>query len=306
MTEGRQSACRMKWRHTSPERLLAGANLCENNKHECLLIMKTTIISAVLTVSLLLTGCGKKADRPGRVADPWASRRDWKVTSVKETTLEVRGWRTLIHRGNWRNLPFQLSQEEQADVRTCVQIAQGFRSLHNGNSAFMDDKTRRRLEELIQARPGFFYAEFLLATWHQENGEPSKASDLFEKSYQHAPVVLLERFEFTDGRPLPGTRIQTFAIECNRVRNASLDPSLNLFYPLLATDEAGWIRLPAYDTVFRIDDIAYPSGYDASIPRLGWFFSPSKVGLLPPIIVRSNEAASGLLGGAQRRIGEIR
>lgn len=218
---------------------------------------------------------------------PWAKSRHWSATMVRSTDLKPSGIGRLLHPGAaWRDLPFTLTPVEEADARKCVALAQGVRSTHNGVSAFATDETRTQLEDILLDRPDFFYAEFLLATWYRENGEAAKADELFEKSFEHAPVVLLQRFVFDGGRPLVGAKPQLFGLECDRVQHGSLDPSLKLLYPFPLTDDDGRIALPAYDTVFRTDDISYPSGYDITTSRLGWFETRTKVGLLPVITVR--------------------
>ena len=98
--------------------------------------------------------------------------------------------------------------------------------------------------------------------------------------------VVVQRFEYADGRPLVGAEVRSFALECNRVRNGSLDPSLKLLYVGLVTDAGGEVRLPAYRTVWRTDSMAHPPGFDVTFPSLGWFEGRGKVGLLPPAVVR--------------------
>jgi hypothetical protein len=98
-------------------------------------------------------------------------------------------------------------------------------------------------------------------------------------------VILVQRYEYPDGTPAAGLHVQSYAVECNRVKRHSLDPSLVLSYWDLTTDAKGCIYVPAYDSVYRTDSMSYPDGLPTTYPRLGWFASPGKVGLLPTAVV---------------------
>lgn len=73
------------------------------------------------------------------------------------------------------------------------------------------------------------------------------------------------------------------SIESNRVKNHSLDPSLELEFFDLLTNSNGEVAVPVYDTVFRLSSRSYPAGYDTEMPRLGWFSAKSRIGVLPEI-----------------------
>ncbi|CAN0398041.1 unnamed protein product, partial [Hapterophycus canaliculatus] len=100
-----------------------------------------------------------------------------------------------------------------------------------------------------------------------------------------APVVLTQRCRFGNGEPLQNARVQQFTIECNRVQDHSLDPSLQLIYPALVTDADGKIRVPVYDTVLRVNGFSWPEGYDVeSGETLGWFQANNRLGVLPEML----------------------
>lgn len=80
-------------------------------------------------------------------------------------------------------------------------------------------------------------------------------------------------------------------LECNRCKKGSLDPSLELPYFNLVTDEKGRIYLPACDTVFRTNGVLYPRDIEIKYAALGWFECPERVGILPA-------ARNGNQGGA--------
>lgn len=242
------------------------------------------IAAVVIVAAVVVWLSGERSS-----SDRWAAERRWKAGEVRKTSLEVRGLEGLVQRGPWRNLDFQIAPDEEADVKRCVKLASGFARFHNGVSEFSRPETRAQLEAILQTRTNCFYASFLLATWQREFGDAARAAELFEDSFRHAPVVLARRFVLEEGRPLTGVRLASMGIECNRVQRGSLDPSLVLFYPLLVTDREGWVRVPVYDTVYRVDSLAFPEGHTVSTMAMGWFESRAKVGLLPDVTVRSAE-----------------
>ncbi len=234
-------------------------------------------LAALVVAGLIVYDClgdGVRAE----VASRWAKARGWTASSVSETSLESR-W------GGWRNLPFEISKGEEADARRCVKLARKFPLSMNGKSTFYDDSTREALEKLLVARPGYFYAEYLLGQWHRGKGNARQADELREKAYKHAPVIIVQPYVDDKNIALAGAEIQSFALECNRVKNGYLDPSLELHYFNLRTDASGCIYLPAYNTVFRRETASWPTGYDADYPRLGWFETSTRVGQLPICVV---------------------
>jgi hypothetical protein len=217
-----------------------------------------------------------------QAASRWARQRGWKAANIKETTLES-PWGL---GGPWRSLPFEIGPDEERNIRECVALARNHLSTLNGVNLFDREETRQALQAVLTRQRDCFYAEYLLGVWRHSHGDAVAARDLFERAYRHAPAVIVERFETAGGQPVANASLQGFALECNRVKNGSLDPSLKLFYPRLRTDENGCIYLPVYQTVYRTDDTSWPGGYEAKYPRLGWFQSPARVGLLPVCVLK--------------------
>jgi hypothetical protein len=209
----------------------------------------------------------------------WSMHGEWKAKPVYETTLE-----RSFGRG-WRNLGFEVSAAEESLVTQCVGLMRLNNSTFNGVTKFSEPVVRETLEEMLWQRPGFFYAEYALGLWHKLHGDAEDAERYFALAYRHAPVVLVQQYRHEDGKPLANTAVGTVEIECNRVKNRSLDPSLKLLFASQVTDERGRIYLPVYDTVYRVSSISYPQGYSLTIPRMGWFES-AKVGLLPVAVAR--------------------
>ncbi|MCA9016874.1 MAG: M56 family metallopeptidase, partial [Planctomycetaceae bacterium] len=196
---------------------------------------------------------------------------------VTKTTLE----------GNfgWRNLPFQIDAAEEAAIKECRDLAQTYFFTRNDIRDFSLPETREKLEAILEQHPKLFYAQHLLGTWHRVNGNSDEAARLFKEALANAPVVLTQCYKQGNGEPIKGVKVDQIDIECNRVQNRSLDPSLNLKYVALITDSQGQVYLPVYDTVYRTSTQSYPDGYSAAFQNLGWFESKSLNGILPDVMV---------------------
>ncbi|MFO0999517.1 MAG: M56 family metallopeptidase [Planctomycetaceae bacterium] len=189
----------------------------------------------------------------------------------------------------WRNLPFDPGAEELATLKECHQFVIDYRSTYGSNGKtirrFDDLKTRDGLEDLLKRNPDFFYTQHLLGTWYRRNGDLKRAQELLSASLKNAPVVLTQRYRTGHGEPLSVVTIETMSIECNRVKNHSIDQSLELEFVDLITNSDGEVAVPVYDTVFRIGSRTYPAGYDTEMQRLGFFSAKSRIGVLPEITV---------------------
>ncbi|MCX7045526.1 MAG: hypothetical protein NTX50_08600 [Candidatus Sumerlaeota bacterium] len=278
------------------------AILDKNRKRQALtriaIILAFVIIAACVVPLSVLQAAKEAAPHPAITPAEWAKQRGWRARDIKKTTLES-FW------GGWRNLPFEISKEEQADALGCARLTLRMNTKVNEKIWFDDEETRQILEKILERRPRYFYAEFLLATWHRRHDHAKESSELFEEAYKHAPVVIAQRFEMPDGKPVVGVAIHSFGLECNRANKNSLDPTLELLYPDLITDSAGCIYLPVYETVYRTNNVSWPRGYDAKYPTLGWFESPAKVGLLPVCVVTPDTSSAASASATGRIAGRL-
>ena len=213
----------------------------------------------------------------GAIAIPGLQQKEQRGPVTKTT---LKSWT-----GGWRNLPFDLEPEEEATVRECHEISQRMRSRHNGVVEFTKTESRDDLEAILKKHADCFYAKHLLGTWHRLNGDDVLATQLINESLQLAPIVLSRRYATGDGKPVAGLDVGIIAIECNRVQQRSLDPSLELQFLAMVTDTDGFINIPVYDTVYRLNSWSHPKGYDAEAKSLGYFESNAKIGVLPEVFL---------------------
>ncbi len=238
----------------------------------------------IIVAAAILLPMSKTAD--GDESDWRKPAERWRARAVKKTSLESSF-------GGWRNLPFEVSAAEEAAVKRCRKLLVYWpREANDATSKKLLEDIRVELEGMVWEMPEFFYGEFLLAMWHREHGDAGESERLLKASYEHAPVILVQKYQYEDGEPIEGARIQDFEIECNRVKKGGLDPSLGLRFRDLATDDDGCIYVPVYDTVYRRYSASLPKGYNIAYPTLGWFSSRGKVGLMP--VAKSNSTEGGL------------
>ncbi|QDT22105.1 M56 family metallopeptidase [Gimesia chilikensis] len=192
---------------------------------------------------------------------------------------------TLEGIGGWRNLAFQLDKKEEAVIEECKQLSQTYFHLRSDKRVFNDPETRDKLTAILKQNPQCFYAQYLLGTWYRLQGNREEAQRLIQQSLEKAPVVLTQTYKLGTEKPAAGIEIPAISIECNRVKDHYLDPSLKLQYVGLITDANGTVQLPVFDTVFRTSSQSYPEGYQAEFQNLGWFESKSRQGTLPDVLV---------------------
>lgn len=259
-------------------------------------IKNCVLLAAVIIVALVSLVITR---RLAEISTSFARDYGYRATSVVKTDLAVTGPSKLLHGGrNWKDLPFHLDSEEELAVERCVEIAKRVRSQVNDMSRFLEEQARVDLEQLLAERPDFFYAQFLLGAWHRAHGHDEVAIRLTGEALSNAPTIIALQYVDPTGAPAADLPIQGFALECNRVQAGYLDPSLKLYYPALVSDTEGFVYLPVYDTVYRADDMAHPSGYDAAYPTLGWFRARSKIGVVPPVVVTRQKRELGV--GSER------
>lgn len=208
----------------------------------------------------------------------WSQRGDWPHIPVRSSTLQATGIGRLLGGGDWRNIPFHLTEPEEASVLALRELAMA--------PDFAADEVRRSIEAQLEQQPDSFYGHYLLATWHRLHGHADAARAHYNRAFALAPVVLRQPYVTPDGDPAAGLELGAIELECNRIEFGQLDTSLTLVYPELVTDQQGEVFLPAYRTVYRLTARPHPTGYDADYPELKWFEAPAQVATLPPVVVR--------------------
>ena len=218
----------------------------------------------------------------------WADRVDWIAPTAIVTTLvkpNAANAQYTYNKPRYRDPGFAIPPEEQQKVLACAELAR--------SPEFTGDTTRRSVLQHAVGPP-HFYAQFLLATWHNVNRDSSRANELYQQAFELAPKVLVIQYHDPNGRPVADLELGTIEIGCDRVVDdgTRLDQRLVLAYPMQQTDAAGRIYLPVYDTTYRPVTLPQPVGYNIHYrPKEGWFSLPSRLGAIHAVVLQ--EAASG-------------
>lgn len=178
-----------------------------------------------------------------------------------------------------------LSAAQFTALEDCIDQARLTRSSYNGVTEFGLPSTREALMDLRAGLDEPFYAEFLLAKWHQINDDPDEASRWMAQSLAHAPVVLVRKYELMDGRPLANAPVGSLGVEYRVKTPTQTNTSLELDYVHLTTDEKGQVYLPGYDTRIRCNSIQWPRGYEIETGRHGYLALHASYNRLPTIYV---------------------
>jgi hypothetical protein len=181
--------------------------------------------------------------------------------------------------------PLRLDAWEETALTTCINLSRRINHSVNGVAKFDAPEVRSQLLTWQQKMSRPFYAEFLLATWHERQGDAAKARRWKERALEHAPVVLVRRYEFMDGTPLAHTSVGTLGVECRMKTATSSNTAHTLKYIDLVTDKKGQVYLPCYDTRIRCNSVQYPKGYEIETGWHGYLEANARYNRLPTIYV---------------------
>ncbi len=207
----------------------------------------------------------------------WADRADWHAPAVIRATLvtpNAAHAQYTYNKPRYRDPGFEISDEEENSVLACADLAR-FKD-------FTNDTTRHGVLQHAVADENF-YAQYLLATWHRLNNQPTEADACYQRATDLAPNILVIQYTDPAGQPAANLKLDRVEIGCDRVTDegTKLDQRLVLVYPHLVTDAAGRVYLPVYDTTYRPVHLPEPDSYNiAYTPGEGWFNTASRLGLI--------------------------
>jgi beta-lactamase regulating signal transducer with metallopeptidase domain len=279
-------------------------------------LTRWAVIAAIVgATALLLPLAATKVTSAPPVADTPAAIWEQAKPVLPTQRLFDRGSRWIPRWMQQPQPPFKLDPSDP--VETCAAIAQrGNTPQPTGGTQFETDKTRQDLEDILRQRPDYFYAEYLLGTWHRLKGNSTEADDWYRRSFRHAPAIFVQPYTQTDGTPVEsGQIVRTFILACYHQEGGVQLPQ-ELWYPLVETDERGAIYLPAYPTVVMTNTlrsglrsvssvtdpaIYRPASKDArnnlvrhfvDFPARDYFESEGRIGLLPAAVVQKTGSGS--------------
>ena len=187
---------------------------------------------------------------------------------------------------NLRDHPrLSLDPAQETALKACIKVTRLINSSVDGVSRFDMPEARDQLLDLQKTMSPSFYPEFLLAQWYRRNGRPDESDRWMSRSLANAPVVLVRKYQFMDGRPLANTEVGKLGVECRMKTATGSNEYQVLEYPSLVTDGKGRVQLPCYDTKIRSNGVQWPKGYEIETGRHGYLELHGRFCLLPAIYV---------------------
>jgi len=232
------------------------------------------IIPAIVVVIALAT---KSEPEPAEPLD-WAERQTWPRSFYTTYKSLERGMMSSARTNEtYKDLGFQIDPAHQLAVMRCTALAK------QPAEAFFTDATRQSLEAEIEAMPDLFYAHFLLATWHERDGDPAAAAPHYASAFHHAPAALMRHHVLPGGGSAAGVELSPLAYAADQIVDDELDRSVVLVFPYLTTDDEGFIYLPVYKAILRAEDPALPAGVPDLREKYQWFTFVGRIGRLPDV-----------------------
>ena len=212
----------------------------------------------------------------------WSDREQWEPLPVSPKNLE-RGMMSAARTDEkYEDFGFHVPAEAELELMELSRLAHG----GEGFPEFTSEQARERIEQGRQTLDDRydFYPEFLLAKWHELDGDDEQAARLYEQSFAHAEAALLRTYVGPDGEVVEGYDAGEIILGFDQVENDKINTNLRLTYPHLVTDELGRVYLPVFKTIYRIerrDDLPQPPPV-----RRDWFVMPGQLGELQRVTVQ--------------------
>lgn len=212
----------------------------------------------------------------------WAERASWEPLPVRGHDLEQGLMSQARNNAQYKDYGFRVPAEAELELMDLSRLAFG----SPGEPAFESDAARQRIESARAALDDRydFYPAFLLAKWHEAHGDREAAGLQYAEAFEKAEAVIARRYLHRDGSPAAGHDVGRIVLGFDQVEKDTVNTNLRLTYPRLEADEGGWVYLPVFKTVYRLE-----YGQDLTQPpplRRDWFTFPGQFGQLEPITVR--------------------
>lgn len=194
-------------------------------------------------------------------------RSSWFVQPVKPRPLKYSKFVAAETGKQYKKTDLAIAPEVEHILNLCVRWAQDEDFANN-------TKAVDSLKQFAADADNGFYPPYLLAAWHQLNGNQAEHDRWMRVAFKRAGGAICQRFVDEQGEPVSGYAIPPVAIGYDRVEKGKLNATLMLVYPGLTTDDQGMAYLPTFRSVYRFTDPALPFGSDPGL-------HPTKLTLLP-------------------------
>ena len=205
----------------------------------------------------------------------WSERGSWQIVRVNPTEIEKReGPKPPFEGRVRRELPFALSEGERDEVGRLSEAAKRWEGTVDAG-----------LDELADYSGEAFYGDYLRGRYRLRDAGMEEYEEDMRKAFGGAEKVLAVRYVDENGEVLKGQDVGTVRVICAIKRGGVVDEGVELVFPYEKTDKNGYIYLPVYDTVLRLEGSPSPDGsggveYDV----VRWFEIPGRVGEVKAVV----------------------
>ncbi len=202
----------------------------------------------------------------------WAERETWPQNQFTRYKSLERGMMSSARTNEkFKDLGFHVSAGEHASALRLATLAR-----HDA-ATFASPATREAIDRELAAEPGFFYAHFLRAQWHQLHGDKVATEADRVAAFATAPAALLTQHATSN---TAGELTEPLAFAFDQILHDRLDRSLVLVFPFLKSEPDGLIYLPVYKAILRRANPDLPAGVSEIDPQPRWFTFYRRVGRL--------------------------
>jgi len=247
------------------------------------IVLATLSLFIVIPVIVLVINPMVAEDLRGKqVTLNYAERSQWMAMPVQYKTYERGMMSAARNNEKYKDYGFNISAEAELTLLQLSRLALGQGNIKDLGSSEAKALIEKAQETLIG--PDLFYADYLMGVWHELNNNPELAKAAWQASFSQAQAVILQRVVDTNEQPIAGYRLPPIVVAYDRIENDVVNTSLRLAYPNLVTDDRGYVYLPVYKTIYRVEpvsDLSQPSPL-----RDDWFTFPDQFGELRPIVAK--------------------
>lgn len=204
---------------------------------------------------------------PQRTELDYSKRGQWFMQAVKSRPLKYDKFVAGETGKLYKKTDLHIDPDVENILQLCVRWAQDEEFINN-------TKTVDALEQFSEDPANGFYPPYLLATWHNLNGNQAEHDRWMKIAFDRADTAIVQRLINDEHQPVVEYALPPVAIGYDRVTDGKLNNSLVLIYPRPTSQANGFVYLPVYRSVYRLTDAGLPLGVDPGL-------HPTQLTLLP-------------------------
>ncbi|QQE11795.1 hypothetical protein JD969_20325 [Planctomycetota bacterium] len=222
----------------------------------------------------------------------WEQHENWQTMKVNPTEIVKKpGHKPPFEGRVRRKLPFALSEQQRREIGVLSSAAERWEQAVDAG-----------LDELADFSGEAFYGDYLRGRYKNQSLRASETAigwqtKSWNNAFEKAEKALVIRYLDESGEPLISQNIGTVRVICAIKQDGVVDEGVVLVFPYEITDKNGYIYLPVYDTVLRLEGkLPNQEGEAGNLKGMVeydigggvWFEIPGQVGELNAVVKRRN------------------